>query len=449
MRSPKPSKTRLRMRLGLVPCCSPQGEERNGLQMGRPAPGDHGHFDAPTYWATPIFCKGERFLARVVKRKTTFATGFDLPLPARQSRGLLLLLLGLAVIATATIGAIFAENRKRDAAMSVRHTISVERSLTQLAATLGRIQSGERGFLLTQDETYLEPVDAAARQVATQIDRLRDLVSDDPTQLQRIDTLVRLINDRLQLSESRTQAVREGRIAEALTSFKGGRGKELMDHASNILDSLLKEADGLYQQHEQTYFAASEWLRIMFGFLFLAVAAVGLLILLSSERQLHAVEGVNEKLREANEKLHFAYEEVVQQVRQRIQIEAQLRQSQKLEALGHLAGGIAHDFNNLLSVILASLHIMRRRLESGSTEVGTFVDSAEESVNKAARLVRRLLAFSREQPLDPKVLDLNERIDGMLEILRRTLGSRIELERFLLKEAHNLRRRRSWRTLLA
>jgi signal transduction histidine kinase len=127
----------------------------------------------------------------------------------------------------------------------------------------------------------------------------------------------------------------------------------------------------------------------------------------------------------------MAYDEVIEQAQQRVKIESQLRQSQKLEALGQLAGGIAHDFNNLLSVILASLNIVRRKLRSGSHEIDGLIDSAEEGVNKAARLVRRLLAFSREQPLDPKVVNPNELIRGMSDIMRRTLGSDILLEKQL------------------
>ena len=146
--------------------------------------------------------------------------------------------------------------------------------------------------------------------------------------------------------------------------------------------------------------------------MFLAIAGSGLYVLFSSQKQLR--------------KLKQAYDQVVEQSGLRLQAEAQLRQSQKLEALGHLAGGIAHDFNNLLTVIVASLNILRRKAKDvpGCEELCL---SAEGSADRAARLVRRLLAFSREQPLDPKVLDLNELIEGMSDILKRTLGSPIEV----------------------
>ncbi len=349
-------------------------------------------------------------------------------LPPRQRRTALSLLFALATVGIAVIASIYAESRKRDAALWVRHTITVESSLHQFAATLRRIQSNERGYLLTQDEQYLEPYEVVAPQVRMQIDKLRDLLADAVAQQQVIDRLVPLVNERLQLLKWRTQAIREGRGAEAIASFKAGRGKDLTDQAFEILNSVLREEDSLYQQSQQAYFSASEWLSVIFGFLFLSLAASALFVVLSSERHLYALEAANENLLAANKKLQMAYDEVVKQAQQRLQVEAQLRQSQKLEALGHLSGGMAHDFNNLLSVILASLNIVRRKLKSGSLDIEGLIDSAEEGVNKAARLVRRLLAFSREQPLDPKVLDPNELISGMSDILRRTLGSNIELE---------------------
>ncbi len=349
-------------------------------------------------------------------------------LPPHHRTAVLSLLLALSIVGFGVIAAIYAEYRKRDASQWLRHTVSVQSNLNQLADTLRRIESGERGYLLSQKEEYLEPYDSIAPDVATQIEYLRDLVSDDPRQQRTLDQLVPLLSERLQLLKSRTRAVQEGRIAEAVASFNAGVGKELMDRVFDALKGMLREENWLYQQREQVYLAASESLSIIFGVLFLSLAASGLFILNSSERQLFALEAGNEKLVASNEKLQLAYDEVIEQARQRVQIEAQLRQAQKLDALGHLSGGIAHDFNNLLSVILASLNIMRRRLSSGDPNIGALIESAEEGVNKATRLVRRLLAFSREQPLDPKVLNPDALITGMSEILRRTIGSNIELE---------------------
>ena len=111
------------------------------------------------------------------------------------------------------------------------------------------------------------------------------------------------------------------------------------------------------------------------------------------------------------------------------QAEEQLRQSQKMEAVGQLTGGIAHDFNNLLQGITGSLHVVQKRIAQGRTgDLDRFVTGAITSANRAAALTHRLLAFSRRQPLDPKPLDANPLVASMEDLLRRTLGETIELE---------------------
>jgi signal transduction histidine kinase/ActR/RegA family two-component response regulator len=111
--------------------------------------------------------------------------------------------------------------------------------------------------------------------------------------------------------------------------------------------------------------------------------------------------------------------------------EEQLRQSQKMEAVGRLTGGVAHDFNNLLTVVMGSLDLLKRRLKDGDERQMRLVDNALEGANRAASLTHRLLAFSRQQPLEPKALDANKLVSGMSELLRRTLGESIEIETVL------------------
>jgi signal transduction histidine kinase len=111
---------------------------------------------------------------------------------------------------------------------------------------------------------------------------------------------------------------------------------------------------------------------------------------------------------------------------ERERIEDELRQSNKMEAVGQLTGGLAHDFNNLLQGITSNLERIRRRADQGRTEeLGRFIDSALSSPDRAAILTRSLLAFSRRQPLEPKVVDVNELIRGMEDLFRRTAGPSI------------------------
>lgn len=110
-------------------------------------------------------------------------------------------------------------------------------------------------------------------------------------------------------------------------------------------------------------------------------------------------------------------------------LEEQLRQAQKMEAVGQLTGGLAHDFNNMLQGIIGSLDCIRRRIELGhSQDVDKFINSGLEAANRAASLTHRLLAFSRRQALDPRPTNVNHLIFGMEELVRRTMGPNISVE---------------------
>jgi signal transduction histidine kinase len=104
----------------------------------------------------------------------------------------------------------------------------------------------------------------------------------------------------------------------------------------------------------------------------------------------------------------------------------QLRQSQKLEAMGQLTGGVAHDFNNLLTPIIGSLDMLVRR-ELGSERERRLIDGALQSAERAKTLVQRLLAFARRQPLQPTAVDLNTLVRGMAELIASTSGPRIDV----------------------
>jgi signal transduction histidine kinase/CheY-like chemotaxis protein len=120
----------------------------------------------------------------------------------------------------------------------------------------------------------------------------------------------------------------------------------------------------------------------------------------------------------------------------RLKAEELLRQAQKMEAVGQLTGGVAHDFNNLLTVVLGGLDIIGRQLPAlGASPAAERVahgrDMALQGVQRAITLTDRLLAFSRQQPLEPKSIDANKLVSGTCEFLRRTLGEAISLENVL------------------
>ncbi len=111
------------------------------------------------------------------------------------------------------------------------------------------------------------------------------------------------------------------------------------------------------------------------------------------------------------------------------ELEEQLRQSQKMEAVGQLTGGLAHDFNNLLTGVIGSLELLQTRMAQGRIqEVDRYVNAAQGAARRAAALTHRLLAFSRRQTLDPKPTDVNRLVAGMEELIRRTIGPGIAME---------------------
>ncbi|MDR5780839.1 PAS domain-containing protein [Caballeronia sp. LZ065] len=118
----------------------------------------------------------------------------------------------------------------------------------------------------------------------------------------------------------------------------------------------------------------------------------------------------------------------VELTRQR-HLEDQLRQSQKMEAVGQLTGGLAHDFNNLLMGITGSLDLLRLRMQQGDLKhTERYLSNALSAAKRAAALTHRLLAFSRRQTLDPKATDVNRLVSGMEELIRRTVGPGIVIE---------------------
>jgi two-component system, cell cycle sensor histidine kinase and response regulator CckA len=113
-------------------------------------------------------------------------------------------------------------------------------------------------------------------------------------------------------------------------------------------------------------------------------------------------------------------------VTEKRELEARLKQSQKMEAIGRLAGGIAHDFNNLLTVVLGYSDMVLRSIPADDINYER-VDVIKQSGERAAKLTAQLLAFGRKQTLKPVVLDLNETVAGMQQILNRLIGEDIEM----------------------
>ncbi len=152
-------------------------------------------------------------------------------------------------------------------------------------------------------------------------------------------------------------------------------------------------------------------------------------LLAAAVDRLHLRHALEETVAERTRELAEANAKLQAEAQERGRVEETLRQSLKMEAVGQLTGGLAHDFNNLLAGISGSLGLMRMRMAQGRTaEIGRYIDVAMTSVNRAAALTHRLLAFSRRQTLDPKPTDVNRLVGGMEELFMRTVGPGIQIE---------------------
>jgi signal transduction histidine kinase len=161
-------------------------------------------------------------------------------------------------------------------------------------------------------------------------------------------------------------------------------------------------------------------------------AMVGLLIVMTSlvlavlGHGQAALRRANRTLEEQARSLVATNRELEHQMEERTRAEEQLRQAQKMQALGQLTGGIAHDFNNLLTVVQGSADILRRPGISEEKRL-RFAKAIVDTAERAALLTGQLLAFARRQPLSPEVLDLNERVRGLRAMLEPIIGAGIEL----------------------
>ncbi len=130
----------------------------------------------------------------------------------------------------------------------------------------------------------------------------------------------------------------------------------------------------------------------------------------------------------------IGFAKVTRDLTERRAMEERSRQSQKMEGIGQLTGGVAHDFNNLLTIVIGNLEALQRHLQDSSPDIGTLRRSVENAMRGARRgesLTQRLLAFSRQQPLDPKSVDVGRLVTGMSDLLRRTLGEHVSVETVL------------------
>jgi signal transduction histidine kinase len=303
----------------------------------------------------------------------------------------------------------------------VRHTLSVRNQIARVLTLVQRAEAGQRGFLLTGREMYLMPYRQAVEDLPAALDELGRLVADNPLQQQSLGRIRQVTIDKLRELRSTVDA-RQARNPEgALAIVNNDSGERMMDAVRSIAAAMGEEEDRLLTQRQVRATTFGVLLEAGAGaalLVILAAAALGSFLTRRSFRELAA----------AHDQLVTTNEQLVQQQGRREAAESQLRQSQKMEAIGQLSGGIAHDFNNMLGVISGSLDLMKRHIAKGDFRITRYLDAAFEATKRSAALTHRLLAFARQQPLAPEPLDANRMITTMSDLLRSTLGEQVRIE---------------------
>lgn len=215
-----------------------------------------------------------------------------------------------------------------------------------------------------------------------------------------------------------------------LASFIGGAGPGLV--AALVAGFIVQQF--FVEPHNAFWpVSAGQWVGLSTYFVNAAII-VGLMemIIIAHERQSRLRSELNSFNTRLEETVVQRTAELRHEMEENAAAQAQVRQLQKMETIGQLTGGVAHDFNNMLAIIIGNLDLAQRRL-SGSEDprLPYSIQNAKDGAQRAAVLTARLLAFSRQQPLAPEVIDLNKLVGGMSELLRRTLGEQIRIETVL------------------
>ena len=208
-------------------------------------------------------------------------------------------------------------------------------------------------------------------------------------------------------------------LAEAMRSWSEGPQAAMREQNRELLSSLAE----LTEREEETRRLNAELAETNRG-----VVALYAELETQAGQLREAGASLESQVASRTAELARANERLETEAAERERMGEDLRQSQKMEAVGQLTGGIAHDFNNLLTGIVGSLDLMQTRIAQGRTEnLGRYIETAMSSAHRAAALTHRLLAFARRQPLDPKPTDVNALVAGMSDLLRRTTSEAIEL----------------------
>jgi signal transduction histidine kinase/CheY-like chemotaxis protein len=340
-------------------------------------------------------------------------------------RALMALLVGFGLLVLACIGAVWLSGEQQRSAGWVNHSLEVENRIARVLSLLQDAETGQRGYLLTRRPEFLGPYNDAAPKLPGALADLRQATNDNPQQLALVERLDRVATDRAALLADILRSAPASRPFGSTQVEQLQRGKVLMDEARALVTQMKGYEDALLAERERRAQDEDRVVRFGLGLGAVAIACLGLFAFYDAQRRMEALSRARDEIEAANRQL-------VADADERERMEGQLRQMQKMEAVGQLTGGVAHDFNNMLAVIIGSLDLARRRLTgSADSRARAAIDNAMEGAATAAQLTSRLLAFSRQQALQPQPMDPNKLVAGMSELVRRTVLDDVKVETVL------------------
>jgi len=354
--------------------------------------------------------------------------------------------LSAALVLLAMVFLVKFANDSRERALSAeRHAYDVALVVRNVSSNVSRAEATLARFVLDENRETGSVYASDWQTAGSQINQLEKLLRANSAQRQRIIELQQLYQkrgDELALA-ARAALAKQGQsgISYYYQAAKTGTGGKLDDKLNEITRA---ERLSLRQRQAQSQFFSSEadrftdylsWLGFLTGIgaVFLGVVAVQALrqnarARRQIETEAERSEVLEQAVRERTQELWETNQALKAEAEERQAAEAQLRQVQKMEAVGQLTGGIAHDFNNMLAVVVGGIDLAQRRLNGPRREVLAHLQNAMEGATRAAALTRRLLSFARSEPLLPERIDSKALISGMSDLLDRTIGERIKIE---------------------
>jgi signal transduction histidine kinase/ActR/RegA family two-component response regulator len=331
------------------------------------------------------------------------------------------LIAGFALlVAVVVISALIVEVQ-RSGVNAVQQNLIVRTKLADVLTVVHQAESGQRGYLLTGDRQYLEPYEEAIAILGSELSELETAAADAPAFRAKLEQLRLLIREKMEELRATIMERDAGDKAGALDIVKNDIGENLSDQIRKVVTDLRTEQTRLLADDLAYVANLANMLRLGIVLAVVLIIALAVYVIRQTYRRAAMITRQRDELEAANQ-------ELLLEKSTREAVENQVRQLQKMEALGQLTGGVAHDFNNMLAVIVSAFELMQTRLKKGDSNIGRFIESGMDAADRAAALTQRLLAFSRQQALVPKGLDPNRLVGDMSELLQRTLGKDIIVE---------------------